>query len=57
MTTARALAGAAQLGRDAGQRFRREGIPSPNPFQRRRPGRLAELARAWRRAYFAELRR
>lgn len=48
-----AIAAAKRLGARAGERRRRTGIPSRNPFEGAR-GR-EELAAAWRRGYFSEL--
>lgn len=55
MVTRTALRAAATMGRRAGAAFRDTGRPTLNPFRGRE--RLAELATAWRRAYFAELDR
>jgi hypothetical protein len=52
MTDRRALTAAARMGTRAGVAFRTTGTPSPNPFT----GKAAELAAAWRRAYFAATR-
>lgn len=46
-----ATAAAARLGKRAGERRRRTGLPSRNPFDGKR-GR-EELAAAWRAAYFS----
>ncbi len=45
-----AIAGAERMGRRAGEAWSTTGLPSPNPF------RVAELAAAWRRGYFATAR-
>jgi hypothetical protein len=43
---------AGRMGARAGEAFATTGRPTPNPF-----GRVADLGAAWRRAYFAALRR
>jgi hypothetical protein len=48
-STPAAVAHAAAMGRRAGDRFRAEGIPTPNPFAGVR--NRDDLAAAWRRAY------
>jgi hypothetical protein len=50
-STPAAIAHAARAGRRAGERFRREQQPAPNPFQGIR--NREDLAAAWRRAYLA----
>jgi hypothetical protein len=50
-STPAAIGHAARMGRRAGDRFRTEGTPTPNPFQGVR--NREDLAAAWRRAYLA----
>lgn len=49
-----AVAQAEAMGRRAGRTWRTSGLPAPNPFSR--GGETGELAKAWRRGYFAEAR-
>lgn len=51
MTSTRTRTTAARMGTRAGVAFRSLGIPTRNPFP------AGELAAAWRRAYFAAIRR
>jgi hypothetical protein len=54
VTSKRARVLAGQMGARAGDALRTTGRPTRNPF--RDGGRLAELAAAWRRAYFTAAR-